>query len=573
MRDEAWKIVCDVVSQGTLLRGSLAVLSALGCSEAPRPSGSGSSLPVDAGVTADVAPLTLPPSLSRVAPGCAAEDEAPLRTGNEIDGFRCTQVGASRSEGAPRWPSAEGLATPVVYVDPAAEASGDGSPERPLRTLAEAIARTPSARSVALSRGVHALPSTVTLSRDLALHGAGARATTVEAARDRAALSISRGANVSLTGIAMRYAAGDVTDRDLAVAAEGATLTLDDVSITGASIAIDLTETALDARRLSLTTSARQGLLARGASRVTLRDFLVRGGAGQGIRVESGHVDLARGLVAANARHGVVLLGATDATGGRARCADPATGGALDCIEQVVSQGNGVAALYVADARTLEVRRATLADTRLETIDTGTSGDGLSVGARARVSVDPEYISVAVRGFGTAVMGNARVGMLAQGEGAELSVRGAFIARNESGGVFLSAQASAPIVGESLFVENGFAGIVAAPGSLPGIVQCNGIVDTRAGTVRTSAATVQLADGIHLNAPSAPITLRDNEISRSAAFGLLLNAGRATLLNNRGTGNLYGVGRYGGAVTVGEVATISGRESAPPVAPSLATAL
>lgn len=573
MRDEASKIVWEVVSQGKLLRGSLAVLIALGCSKGPQPSDTGSSLPVDAVVATDVAPLTLPTSLSRVAPRCAAEDEAPLRTGNEVDGFRCTQVGASRSEGAPRWPSAEGLATPVVYVDPAAEPNGDGSPERPLRTLAEAIARVPAASSVALARGVHPLADTVVLSRSIALAGAGARATTLEAARDRTALSLSRGARISLTGIAMRYGAGDVTERDLALAAVGATLTLDDVAIAGASVAIDATETALDARRLSLTASARQGLFARGASRVTLRDFLVRGGAGQGIRVEASHVDLARGLVAANARHGVVLIGATDATGGRARCADFASVGALDCIDQVVSQGNGVAALYVADARTLEVRRATLADTRLETIDTGTSGDGLSVGARARVSVDPEYISVAVRGFGTAVMGNARVGMLAQGDGAELSVRGAFIARNESGGVFLSAQASAPIVGESLFVENGFAGIVAAPGSLPGIVQCNGIVDTRVGTVRTSAATVQLADGVHLNAPSAPITLRDNEISRSAAFGLLLNAGRATLFNNRGTGNLYGVGRYGGAVTVGEVATISGRESAPLVAPSLATAL
>lgn len=556
-----------------VLRRVLFVVAVGGCSEAPPRGTADASVPEDVVEAADVRVFSLPSVVSREAPTCAADDEAPLRTGDDVDLFRCTQVGAARDEGAARWPSVDGLPQPALYVDPNGDPNGDGTPERPLRTLSSAVGFVPAARTIVLSRGVHALGATVAIPRDLALVGAGARGTTLEVSRDRTGLSVARGARVAITGVAVRYADGVVTDRDLALAAEGATLSLDDVSVAGASVAIDLREAALDARRVTITRSARQGVFARANSRITLSRFAVRDGAGQGIRAESSHVALSQGLVAGHARHGIVLIGATDATGGRGRCADAMSAGALDCVDQVVSQGNGVAALYVADARTLEVRRATLANTRLAAIDTGESGDGLSIGAGAAVSLDPEYISVGVRGFGTAVLGNARVGILAQGAGARLSMRAAFIARNASGGVFLSSLAAAPMIGESLFVENSFAGIVAAPGSLPGIVQCNGIVDTRVGTVRTATATVQLADGVHLNAPNAPIELRENNISRSAAFGVLVNAGRATLLGNQGAENRYGVGRYGGAVIVGDGAEILGREATPMVAPGLAGAL
>jgi hypothetical protein len=267
---------------------------------------------------------------------------------------------------------------------------------------------------------------------------------------------------------------------------------------------------------------------------------------------------------------GVVLIGATTATGGRARCSAPERGGTLDCVDQLVSQGNGVAGLYVADARRTEVRRCTFADTVLTPIDGGEAGDGIFVGAEADVSLDPELLSPAVRGFGSALLGNGRAGILAQGLRARLSVRGAVLARNASGGLFVGARAEVPAVGESLFVENRFAGIVATPGSLVGIVQCNGIVDTAMGTLRGSTVTVQLGDGVHLNAASARVSMEENTILRSNAFGLLVNASALTLRANRGADNRFGVGTYGGASVDGDARTIVGREASPPVAPGLA---
>jgi hypothetical protein len=80
-----------------------------------------------------------------------------------------------------------------------------------------------------------------------------------------------------------------------------------------------------------------------------------------------------------------------------------------------------------------------------------------------------------------------------------------------------------------------------------------GIADTLAGSLRGGTVTVQLADGVHINAVSGSISLRDNAIVRSAAFGVLVNAGAVTLERNRGADNRFGVGVYGGAMVMGVV--------------------
>lgn len=509
----------------------------------------------------------------RVSPRCAREDEAPLRTGDDVDTTRCTRVGATPTTNPPRWPEVAGLPTPVLYVDPDAEPNGDGTPERPLRTLARAVTWTPEARAVVLSRGTHFVIDTVRVLRDLVIVGVGADGgSTLEIARGRTGLAVAATARVSLSAVSVRFATGPVVDADLAIAGEGGALTLRDVSVDDASIAVDLVGGSLDAARISLRRSARVALRGSANASLVASRFVVRDGAGQGIRAEGAHVRLAEGFVGDNARHGVVLLGATDATGGRARCAE-AGAGAVDCIDQVVSQRNGVAALYVSDPRRLELRRSTLADTVLTAIDGGEAGDGIFVGADADVSLDPELISPAVRGFGSAVLGNGRAGLVAQGIRARVAVRGAVFARNASGGAFIGSRAQATVIGESLFVENRFAGIVATPGAEVGIVQCNGIADTLAGSLRTSTATVQLADGVHVNAIGGTLSLRENAILRSAAFGLLVNAGRVALESNRGAENRFGVGIYGGATVMGDITSIAGREAAPAVAPGLVPGL
>jgi hypothetical protein len=333
---------------------------------------------------------------------------------------------------------------------------------------------------VVLSRGEHPVAAAVTLSRDLSIVGG---ATALVLARGGPGLVVTAPARVALTAISLRYPPGRSAEGDVALAVRGGALWMRDVTLDDADVGLEAAGGTVDAERFTVRRSARYGVWGTANASLAVSDFVVRDGAGQGIRIEGAHVRLALGLVAGHARHGVVLLGDPDATGGVARCRDAAPG-ALDCIDQLVAQGNGVAALYVAGARRVEVRRSTLADTALATIEGGEAGDGLFVGPDADVSLDPELVTATVRGFGSALLGNGRVGLLAQGTRARVSVRGAVFARNAAGGVIIGNRAEAPVIGESVFVENRFGGIVATPGAAMGVVQCNGIADTLAGTLR-----------------------------------------------------------------------------------------
>lgn len=523
-------------------------------------------------VERDVAPMVAVRGLElvpRELPRCARAGAVPLRTGDEVDATQCTVLGAREFADGPRWPQMPGLKPPVLYVAPDAPPGGDGSQDRPLRTLAEAVGWLPAARTVVLSRGEHRVDATVTLSRELSIVGG---ATALMLARGGAGLVVTALARVALWSLSLRYPSGRSAEGDVALAVRGGVLRMRDVAVDDADVGLEAAGGSVDAERLTVRRSARYGVWGTANASLALSDFVVRDGAGQGIRVEGAHARLALGLVAGHARHGVVLLGDPDVTGGQARCGDAAPG-ALDCIDQLVAQGNRVAALYVAGGRRVEVRRSTLADTALAAIEGGEAGDGLFVGPEADVRLDPELITAAVRGFGSALLGNARVGLLAQGTRARVSVRGAVFARNAAGGVIIGNRAEAPLIGESLFVENRFGGIVATPGAAMGVVQCNGIADTLAGTLRAATVTVQLADGVHMNAVSGSISLRDNAIVRSAAFGVLVNAGAVTLQNNRGADNRFGVGVYGGATVTGDPATIVGREAAPAAAPGLVPGL
>jgi hypothetical protein len=535
--------------------------------------------PNDAAPATDTAPVT-DASLTlrgldlapRAFTPCPDADSAPLRTGDDVDAVRCTPVGPITVPSPPRWPDTRALAAPTLFVDPAAASGGTGTLDAPLRTIAEALRASPPAASIALARGTHPLTATLTLTRDLTLVGVGAtNGTTLEIPRGQIGLQVAPNTRLTLRGVTLQYAsAAPRTEQDLALLATQSTLSLQDLLVADAEVGITLDGGTLDATRLAVVRPRRTAVLASGGAFLSLTRFVLRDGLGQGLRAEGAHVALREGLVTRMARHGMVLIGATTATGGRPRCDASDRGGALDCVDQVVSQGNGVAGLYVADARRTEVRRSTFADTVLTPIDGGEAGDGIFVGAEADVSLDPELISPAVRGFGSALLGNGRAGILAQGLRARLSVRGAVLSRNASGGLFVGARAEVPAVGESLFVENRFAGIVATPGSLVGIVQCNGIVDTAAGTLRGSTVTVQLGDGVHLNASSARVSMEENTILRSSAFGLLVNASTLSLRANRGADNRFGVGTYGGASVDGDARTIAGREASPPVAPGLA---
>lgn len=158
---------------------------------------------------------------------------------------------------------------------------------------------------------------------------------------------------------------------------------------------------------------------------------------------------------------------------------------------------------------------------------------------------------------------------LVQGVSARLAVRGALMAANGGGAVLVGRDAELPLLGESLLEANRVGGVIATPGALVGIMQCNGIVDTEMGTLATSTGAVTLGDALQLDATVGEVTLRDNVLSGSARFGVVLHATRAAGERNRGDGNRYGVGLYAGATLTGDLGPVRGRERAPAAAPAL----
>lgn len=514
-------------------------------------------------------------SLTRAAPTCPSPDEAPLRTGASPDAFTCVRLGASPDVIAADWPDATGLPDPVRYVRSGVAPGGDGTPARPFSSLAEALSAAPTVRTLIFSRGDHPVAPSLALPAELTLVGAGATATSLTLSTDGAGLVVLAASRLSAASLTLRYP-GDSPAPETAILldATDAAITLRDVALDHGHDALRLTGGTLSATRLTVRRAARYGVHLRASARATLDDVILRDGAQQGLRVEASHVQITRALVTANARHGVVLLGDADLTGGRASCFDAAaTAGARDCLDGLVSHGNGVAGLYVEGRHTVDVRRASLAGTRLAAVMDSQAGDGLVVSAGATVTLDGDITTPDRQGMGTLVAGNARVGVLAQGLNASVTIRGALIAANAGGGVLLGANASAPMVGECLLVANAFGGLVITPGATAGIVQCNGIAETRTGTLLTSGGAVTMADGMHFNGPRGDTQFVENEVSSSARFGLLLNAGRGTLFRNRGDENLYGIGVYGGADLIGNLDSIRGRESALPAAPALAGGL
>lgn len=508
---------------------------------------------------------------TRVAPTCPSPDEAPLRTGASPDAFTCARLGASPDA----VPDVASLPEPVRYVRSGIAPGGDGTLSRPFSSLSEALAATPTPRTLVFSAGDHPVAPSTTVSFDLTIVGAGAAATTLSLVPDSAGLVLRAPARFSAAALTLRYPGDDAApERSVLLNAINTAVILRDVVLDRGHDALRLSGGTLSATRLTVRRAVRYGVHLRDNAAATLDDVLIRDGAQQGLRAEAAHVQITRALVTGNARHGVVLLGDADVATGRASCfgASP-TAGARDCIDQLVSHGNGVAGLYIEGRHVSDVRRASLSGTLLAAVSTGQAGDGLVVGAGATVTVDADVTDPALQGTGTLIVGNARAGVLAQGLDASLTLRGALIAANGGGGVLLGSNATAPLIGECLFVANAFGGLVVTPGATASIVQCNGIAETRMGTLMTSSGSVTMADGMHLNGARGDTQFVENEVSASERFGLLVNAARGTLFRNRGDENLYGIGLYGGSDLIGDLESIRGRDRVLPAAPSLAGGL
>jgi hypothetical protein len=212
-------------------------------------------------------------------------------------------------------------------------------------------------------------------------------------------------------------------------------------------------------------------------------------------------------------------------------------------------------------------------------------GDGLYVAATASVSLDEDIASDRRRGRGSEFVGNARTGVLVDGERVSadpslvvpssleapgrLVVAGALLASNVGPGMFAQGRAEVPRFAFSEVSDNGALGLGVTTGARVASIQCNRFVYTRAGTLRFTDPALRplaAADGASFaDDGRGAVELVDTELSENARFGLV-SAGVVLRLrgSTRGSGNGFGVGLRGvAAVVEGTADAVTGRAPAP----------
>lgn len=592
------------------------------------------------------------------APTCPGDNQAPLiRTGFAPV---CTAVGADPATAPGDWPDPAGAQEPVVYVSPGAGA-GTGTRAAPFHDLATALASTPPPATVLLARGTYPLSATVRLSAPVTLRGAGVGdgATTLTSPRGAPAFEVSAADDVSLAvTLARLRVRGDTTgdggggdDGTSGVQVVGARtrLTLRDVAFERVRVGVLVDRATLCAQGLSVRRARRAGLgLVHGGAGL-VRDFLIRDGDNVGVLADGSVLAMRTGLVANNAREGIVLRGgrssgtpcappdagplggcppaSLDEAGSECpavpicpdfmaeqRCVAnlrvPAVGGvpeiraeggcrALSTFEEVTVAGNHVAGLRVErlpppdDAGVYE-RAVALAQpgslvraTRLIIEGTGVphgetgSGDGLYVGAGARVTLDPNVIREDGGVPGSLLIANARAGALVDGDRTSsdlpsavrtfgtLRASGAVVRSNRGPGMYVQERACVEALSYGEFRDNAVLGLGVTSGGRVPLIQCEHFINTRTGSLVTERGTLQLADGLSMSEGSG--SERDTRISASefsgnAGYGLVLAGFNASLEGvNRARSNVLGVSIFGSTV-LGERGNLEGLNSDTPPA-------
>lgn len=509
-------------------------------------------------------PPTSPPGPPGPMLRCPGDREAALPDG--AGGVLCLAVGARGYGGTAPW--APGVDASVArHVRPGAPPGGDGSRATPFATLAEALSGAPPGATIAIAEGRLTLDAGARVAVPVTIVGAGPDRTTLALPASDTALAWTA-AGGALRGVKL-WRGGARTADDAAVAVDvgdGAALALEDVVIEGAGVALRVGDGALTGNRVDVLSSGRNGVLLRRGARASLASFVVRGGAGAGVGADEAHVHLRDGLIDHNAAHGLALVRAPAARGGRETCdgaVDLAGEGPRDCVSRVSIQCNGIAGVYVDGARVVDLRSVAVLGTRPNKAILG--GDGIYAQGGARVLLDADRPEGAAAGGGSLVGDNARVGLLLDGSGTTLVSRGLRAWENANGGVFLQAAA----LGEELIGGdlrgNGGVGVAVARDAELRALRGTTIAGTRPAALAAVGAagpvTLMLADGLSI--AGGAVAASGNRFDGNARFGAVFFRARGELTANRGEGNRYGIRAWDSTVRGVDESAVHGREPAP----------
>jgi hypothetical protein len=482
---------------------------------------------------------------------CASERDAPIRDG--LGGFACIAVGADPTPATGEWPDVAGLPAPLLYVRPGVT-GGDGTMASPFGTVAEALAETPAPMAIVLATGDHLLTASIEVTGTLVLVGAAsAGGTTLIPPADMPGIDASgAGARLTVRDLAIEYRDPVTVDGGTGaavLATGGAEVTLEDVVIRDALHGVRADGATVTARGLTVLRAASVGVWVTAGGHAVLERFAVRSGGRYGILAQNANVDLTRGHVAENERDGIALLGGI--------------AGETHMIGEVTASFNGVTGMRVEGA--LAAAAFSLAAMEGTRVPDGTiGGDGLFVGNGASVTVDPGLSTDLVQGHGTAMVGNARTGILGAGAGTELTVTGVLLGSNEGPGAFLQTEVTVPRMGYARIEDNTVLGVGAASASVVEF-PCDLFEGTRMGTIVTTDGTLELGDGLSIarNGDTRAM-IQGSEFSDNARFGAVFSETMATMRDNRGSGNRWSMAAYTSSdVDLDPSNSIEAREASP----------
>jgi hypothetical protein len=336
----------------------------------------------------DATPSAAPPT-PMASLRCPGDREAAVPDGRGA--IRCLAVGARGDGVTGPWPAVTptGLAR---YVRADASAGGDGTRDRPFRTLAGALDGAADGTTIVVAAGRLTLDTGLRVAAAVELVGAGADRTTLTLPAAETAITWSA-AGGSIRGLRLlREGVRRADDAVPAINARmGARLSLEDVVIEGAGVGVQVGDAVLRANRLDVLASGRNGIRLMAGARGLLTSFVVRGGAAAGVSADGAHLHLRDGLIDHNAAHGLSLVRAPPARGGSASCEgaiDLDGEGPRDCISQVSIQCNGIAGMYLDGARVVDARAIAVWGTRV--MPGSPAGDGVYVQAGARLLLDAD---------------------------------------------------------------------------------------------------------------------------------------------------------------------------------------